>query len=356
MKTIRKLLIGALAIVGALTCVAGAVRVAKNHIDLSLCEPDSSHTADWGQEETAAAYSDSEDDPPGIARIAEEPRSLRHGAGDSSGENDDVIDDVLRDASSDERAIWRAELAQRSPDEVREILSLHHRLAPPPFPVTTAGELQLATTETPAPRLLTESSIAPANRHSADALGLIESAIDAAHSGEQVILNNIANANTVGFKRSRVFYGDMPYRQVALPGTIDQLGHPTAAGLAFGGGVKLTATQTDLSQGRLRHSEQPLDLAIQGDGYFQILDRTQFFYTRAGTFTLNANGEIVLVSKDRGRPLEPAIDVPQDAVKIMVSPEGIVSVLQPGETQLNQIGQINIVRFTNPAAACRTRR
>ncbi len=349
MKTIRKSLIGALAVVGALTCVASAFRVVRNHVDLSLCESDSSLTADGDHEGIASAYSDSEDDPPGIARIAEEPRSLRQGTGDDSDDNDNVIDDVLREATPDERAIWRAELAQRSPDEVREILSLHRRLAPP-YPVTTAGGLQLSTTETSPPRPLAESSIAPASRLSADALGLIESAIDAAHSGEQVVLNNIANANTIGFKRSRVLYGDMAYRQVALPGSIDQQGHPTAVGIAFGGGVKVTATQTDLSQGRLRHTEQPLDLAIQGDGYFQINDGNRFLYTRAGTFTRNANGEVVLVSKDRGRPLEPAITVPQATIKLMVGSDGVVSVLEAGQSRLIQIGQIQIARFINAAA------
>lgn len=348
MQTIRKLLIGALTVVGAMTCLAGAIMVMKNEVELSFGEPEPSHAADWQNESVAFDFPMHAEDLPGIARVANEefelPRAIPH----DSRDNDAVIDEVLRDASPDERAIWRAELAQRTPDEVREILSLHRQLAPPNL-LPSANDLQLVTGEIPAPRPLVEASIAPAHHSSADALGIIESAIDATHSAEQVVLNNIANANTTGFKRSRVIFGDMPYRQVALAGAIDQRGHPTAAGIALGGGVKVTATQVDLAQGRLRHTEQPLDLAIQGNGYFQVNDGSQFFYTRTGTFSINANGEIVATSKDRGRPLEPAITVPPSTIKIVVSSEGSVSVLQAGQTQLNQIGQIQIARFTNAA-------
>src|SRR5262249_24968326 len=151
--------------------------------------------------------------------------------------------------------------------------------------------------DAPEPLPLPDSSTAPAGRLSTDALGLIESAIDATRTAEQVILNNIANTNTVGFKRSRALFTDMPYRHVAIAGSFDQNGKPASAGVALGGGVKLAATQVDVSQGRLRQTREPLDLAIPGEGYFQINDGNSFLYTRAGSFTLNANGEIVLVSK-----------------------------------------------------------
>src|SRR5262249_10377523 len=156
--------------------------------------------------------------------------------------------------------------------------------------------------------------------------------------------------NTIGFKRSRVVFGDLPYRQVALPGPLDQQGRPVPTGIALGAGVRLLATQADMSQGRLRHTQEPLDLAIQGDGYFQISDGNRFLYTRTGTFTINASGAVVLVSKDRGRPLEPCVTIPQDTTRITVSSEGIVSVLQAGQSQLNQVGQIQLSRFLNSAS------
>src|SRR5262249_5955708 len=149
--------------------------------------------------------------------------------------------------------------------------------------------------------------------------------------------------------RSRMLFGDMPYRQLAVPGSIDQQGRPTPTGVALGAGVKLVATQMDASQGRLRQTQEPLDLAIQGDGYFQINDGNKFIYTRAGSFTVNTNGEIVLVSKDRGLPLEPAITIPQATIKITISSQGTVAILQAGHTQLNQVSQIQLARFINPA-------
>ena len=260
-----------------------------------------------------------------------------------------VIDDELADADPEEREIWRDELKQHSPETIREILSLRRHLAP----LNSSGavsDVQHSSADVAPPRLLKEAVPAIPLEASADALNLLESAVDAIRSGEQVILNNIANARTVGFKRSRALFGDLTPRQLTLPGQIDQRGRPTTTGVALGTGIRLTATQADLSQGRLRHTRQPLDLAIQGNGYFQINEGTHFSYTRKGSFGVNCNGEIVLTSADRSRPLEPAITIPQDTAKIEISSDGIVSVLQTGQSQMNQIGQIQLARFTNAQA------
>jgi flagellar basal-body rod protein FlgG len=336
MKIVRKMLIGGLSAMGIVMGIAGATLYLEHKVFLTHRDSVDGRAPVWDARGDTFDYNfpANEESLPGVACVVDPGRASQAQA---------VIDDELRDASPEEREIWRDELAEHSPEEVREILGLHRRLSPP-RDLAVPGEVQLASADAPQPL---PETVTTAGRVSVDALGLIESGIDALHSAEQVILNNVANANTVGFKRSRALFTDLSYRQVALPGALDQAGHPSGAGIALGSGAKLSATQSDVSQGRLRHTKQPLDLAIQGEGYFQIKDGDRFFYTRVGAFTVNAEGQIVLVSNDRGRPLEPAITVPQDTVKIMISHEGIVSTLQTGQSQFYKIGQIQLARFTS---------
>jgi flagellar basal-body rod protein FlgG len=174
------------------------------------------------------------------------------------------------------------------------------------------------------------------------------SGMDAMQFRLDVIANNLSNAQTTAYKRSRVNFEDLYYQYYKIPGMIDQLGNPTSIGTDVGTGVRVQSTELDMTQGSLLTTGGELDLAIAGDGFFQINDGTQFLYTRAGNFSINANGQIVLASADRGRPLEPAISVPQDTLQISINQNGIVSVLQAGQTQLNQIGQIQLARFLNP--------
>jgi flagellar basal-body rod protein FlgG len=351
MKLLRKTLIGAvstLAVVGCLTLMVMTVKACRLLAQRDTRDNPSPGWIEW-RPTYGFGFAGNSHEPPGIARVA------------GFGETDDddeaaeeramaLIDEELREASPEEREIWHAELKGHSPQTIREILSLRRTLSPA-APRSITDGIELTAADAPALLPLPETSTAPASRLSADALGLIESAIEATRAAEQVILNNIANANTVGFKRSRVVFGDLPYRQIALPGPLDQNGRPASAGIALGAGVKLLATQVDILPGRLRHTEQPLDLAIEGgDGYFQINDGNRFLYTRAGSFTINTNGELVLASKDRGRPLEPAISVPQDAIKVTISTHGSVAVLQAGQTQPNQIGQIQLARFISPGS------
>jgi flagellar basal-body rod protein FlgG len=344
MKLLRRLLIGSLAAIGLAACLVGTMLAAKLCRQLAWRDSQASHAADW--ENLGAGFDDefpgNFEGFPGIARVAD-----NDGDAATPAEALAVIEEEFGEASPEERAVWQEELQGHSVAAIREILSLRRKLSgsEPPLAI---GNVELTAADAPALLPLPDASTAPANRLSADALGLIESAIEATRSAEQVILNNIANANTTSFKRSRVLFGDMPYRQVTIPGTTDQQGFPTPTGVALGAGVKLVATQTDVSQGRLRHTQEPLDLAIQGDGYFQINDGTRFLYTRAGSLTVNANGQFVLVSKDRGRPLEPAITIPQATMKIAISSQGIVSVLQSGQLLPNQVGQIQLARFMTP--------
>ncbi len=163
--------------------------------------------------------------------------------------------------------------------------------------------------------------------------------------------NNLANAETVAFKRGVVVLETAGYRDRVLPGIEDSAGQFTAEGVAVGMGVRVAAVRTDFSQGAFQHTTNPLDLAIEGDGFFQVTHPAsgEILYGRAGNFSRNANGEIVLGSSGVGRLLEPAITIPEDALSIAVSSEGIVSVRQPGSSQLTQVGQIELARFVNPS-------
>jgi len=185
-------------------------------------------------------------------------------------------------------------------------------------------------------------------------LNTAASGMDAMQFQLDVIANNLANAQTTAFKSSRVNFEDLFYQQFKIPGMINQLGRPTSTGLAVGLGTRVQSTELNMQQGSLNNTGQPLDLAIAGDGFFQINDGNQFLYTRAGNFSVNANGEIVLASADQARPLEPAISIPQDTLQISISSDGIVSVLQAGQTQLNQVGQIQLARFINPQGLLQT--
>jgi flagellar basal-body rod protein FlgG len=180
------------------------------------------------------------------------------------------------------------------------------------------------------------------------ALNTAASGMDAMQFRLDVIANNLANAQTTAFKSSRVNFEDLFYQHFKIPGMVNQLGYMTTVGMSVGLGTRVQSTELNMTPGSLNNTGQNLDLAIVGDGFFQVNDGNQFLYTRAGNFSVNANGQIVLASADQGRPLEPAITVPQDALQITISSDGIVSVMQPGQTQLNQIGNIQLARFINP--------
>jgi flagellar basal-body rod protein FlgG len=338
MKTVRRLLVRILKAALVLGLMAVATLIVEHHVFFPHSIANIDDADDW---ERLGVDFDRDfplnQDPPGVASLIE-PAHPRAKA---------VIDEEMPDASPEERAIWHDELKRHSPVEIREMLALRRRFSPlPEFPAE--GDIRLSSAETPGPLPFVEAAPASPARESPDSLAVIESAIDALQSAEQVVLNNIANANSVGFKRSRALFGNMPYKQITFPGQIDNHGNPGTTGIALGSGTSLAATQTDVSQGRLRRTKQPLDLAIQGDGYFQIKDGEGIIYLRAGTFGVNADGQFVVVSHDRARPLEPAISTPQDTAQILVSQEGIVSVQQPGQSQLNRIGQVQLARFINP--------
>ncbi|GAA4434325.1 MULTISPECIES: flagellar basal-body rod protein FlgG [Bremerella] len=164
-----------------------------------------------------------------------------------------------------------------------------------------------------------------------------------------VIANNLANVNTTGFKKDRANFEDLFYDHIVLPGEQDSTGNLTPTGTSVGLGVRVSSVQTDFQQGAFTTTERELDLLVEGEGFFQVLDPTgEIYYTRAGNFAINSNGQVVTGSAGIGRPIEPALVIPQDATAVAISPDGIVSVQQPGSSTLNEVGQIQLATFINP--------
>lgn len=161
------------------------------------------------------------------------------------------------------------------------------------------------------------------------------------------ISNNLANVNTTAFKRDRADFEDLFYQHAKVPGApaTEATEHPT--GIHVGTGVRTAATQKLHTQGNAEKTDNPLDMMIQGDGFFQVqqADGTTA-YTRSGSFKLDGDGNIVT---SNGRFLLPEITVPEDATSINIREDGTVSVQIPGQTDPQEIGQIELAKFVNPA-------
>jgi flagellar basal-body rod protein FlgG len=182
------------------------------------------------------------------------------------------------------------------------------------------------------------------------ALYTATSGMQVQQSSLDTIANNIANASTTGFKRSRCNFEDLFYQYDKLPGTLDTNGQLTPIGIDYGLGARVAGTEVDQTQGTFTSTGGQLDLAISGGGFFQVQDPLsgRTLYTRAGNFSINANGQVVLASADLGRPLQPPITIPPGATQITISGDGVVSVLEPPNTNPTQIGNIQTAAFINP--------
>lgn len=174
------------------------------------------------------------------------------------------------------------------------------------------------------------------------------SGMDAMQFQLDTTANNMANASTTAFKRTRVNFEDVFYQVRKLPGMLDSQGQYTPLGVIAGLGTRVNSTQLDFRQGSIIDTGKQLDVAIVGQGFFEVQDGTRSLYTRAGNFAVNADGNLVLASADRGRQPVPPITIPQDATEISISQEGVVSVLQAGQVNLQQVGQFQLSRFMNP--------
>lgn len=161
------------------------------------------------------------------------------------------------------------------------------------------------------------------------------------------ISNNLANVNTHGFKKGRLLFQDLLYHDIKAAGAVTAAGinHPT--GIQMGMGANVVSIEKVHSQGNYQNTNNPLDLMIEGDGYFQVtMPDGTIAYTRIGSFRPDANGDLVT---PEGYLLEPGINLPENALELSVSADGIFSVRLPGEEDETELGQIEIARFLNPA-------
>lgn len=163
-----------------------------------------------------------------------------------------------------------------------------------------------------------------------------------------VISNNIANMTTSGFKRQRAAFQDLIYQNIDKPGsTSSDAGTTVPAGIQIGLGVRPGSVVRQHAQGAIRLTENPLDLAITGEGYFQIeLPDGQTAYTRDGTLQINENGEIVTV---QGYMVSPSITIPADATSIDINLDGEVLVTTSSQTTSSNVGQLQLANFVNQA-------
>lgn len=179
------------------------------------------------------------------------------------------------------------------------------------------------------------------------ALWAAKTGLDAQQTRMSVVSNNLANVNTTGFKKSRAVFEDLLYQNVKQVGGATSQATQAPSGMMLGTGVRIVATEKNYSQGAVNETGNPLDLAINGRGFFQVLlpDGTTA-YTRAGDFQLNSQGQMVTAS---GYILQPGITIPTGAQSISIGRDGTVSVVLPGQAATSQVGNIQISDFLNPA-------
>ncbi len=159
------------------------------------------------------------------------------------------------------------------------------------------------------------------------------------------ISNNLANANTSGYKRQDAEFEDLLYQNLRTPGA-NAAGGVAPTAVQVGSGVRVVATSRAFSQGAIQQTGNPLDVAIEGNGFFQVTRPSgEIAYTRAGNLKLDSQGRI---TTSDGLPIEPAISVPPDATKVTIAADGTVSATQAGQTTASNVGQLQLVTFANP--------
>jgi flagellar basal-body rod protein FlgG len=161
------------------------------------------------------------------------------------------------------------------------------------------------------------------------------------------IANNLANANTSGYKMRRAQFQDLLYQSMVQPGTSAGQQTTVPTGLQLGLGTRAASNEIIFTQGNFSATNNPFDIVIQGNGFFQVRRPSgEIAYTRSGAFHLDKEGNMVTADGD---PLEPQITIPSGAQSITVAPDGTVSYIQPGQTAAQRAGQIQIAGFQNPA-------
>ncbi len=174
--------------------------------------------------------------------------------------------------------------------------------------------------------------------------------MDAMQTKLDVIANNMANINTMAFKKDRANFEDLFYRQEVTPGARDAQGTPSATGTLVGLGTRVASTQINFKQGAFQDTNRSLDVAIEGKGFFQVTDANSgdTVYTRAGNFNINAEGQLVLGSAFSGRPLTDAVSIDPKATDIVIQENGDVLQRLPNTQNLQTAGTIQLATFVNP--------
>lgn len=178
------------------------------------------------------------------------------------------------------------------------------------------------------------------------ALWAAKTGLDAQQTEMAVISNNLANVNTTGFKQDRAVFEDLLYQNQTQAGADTSQTTQSPSGMSIGTGTQVVATEKDYSQGSLTQTGNPLDVAVQGQGFFQIqMPDGTTAYTRDGTFQTNAQGQLVTSS---GYLVQPGITIPQGAQSVTIGSDGTISVTLAGQSAPTQIGQLQLANFINP--------
>lgn len=160
------------------------------------------------------------------------------------------------------------------------------------------------------------------------------------------VANNLSNSSTAGFRSRRLQFQDLIYQNLVAPGAAATQSTTVPAGLQIGLGTRTAASEVIQTQGDFDNTGNPLDMAIQGAGFFQIkMPDGTTAYTRSGMFHLDNQGNMVTAD---GNPLDPQVTIPANALTVTVGTDGTVSVTQPGQTQAQQVGAIQLATFQNP--------
>jgi flagellar basal-body rod protein FlgG len=178
-------------------------------------------------------------------------------------------------------------------------------------------------------------------------LWISKTGLDAQQTNMDVTANNLANVSTNGFKRARAVFEDLLYQTLRQPGAQSSQQTQLPSGLQLGTGVRPVATERIFTQGNLQQTGNPLDIAVSGGGFFQILlPDGSTAYTRDGSFHTDSQGQIVTSS---GFQVQPAITIPANSLNVTIARDGVITVTRAGSAAVTQIGSLQLANFVNPA-------
>lgn len=179
------------------------------------------------------------------------------------------------------------------------------------------------------------------------ALMIAKSGLDAHHKNIEVISNNLANANTPAFKKSRAEFQDLPYQVINQPGAPTTVDINNPSGLLIGTGSKMSSSKKVFIDGAQIPTNNALDIAISGRGFFQVAlpNGSEFAYTRSGNFSTNEQGQLTTTD---GYPIQPPVNIPIGTQQISIGEDGVVSVTSATSSTQQQVGQLQLADFINP--------